>query len=76
MSGNETPVRTVRIDDAIWDAVVKRNAEAMAHGWPRRSVSDVIRTGLLHYLGRSNLNTVYGDKEMAAMVEHIEDETS
>jgi hypothetical protein len=70
----DTPIRTVRIDPAIWNAVVKRNQEAMDHGWAKRSVADVIRTGLLHYLGRSNLDQVYGDKENAKLVPHQEDE--
>ena len=71
----DTPVRTVRIDNELWLAVAAKNFEMMKRGWPRVSVSDIIRVGLMHYLGRADMNIVYGHPEAAKQVRHTEDET-
>ena len=66
--------RNIRIEVELWDAVKAKNLEMLKRGWPRLSVTDIIKSGLMHYLGRADMNQVYGSKFGAETIRHIEDE--
>ena len=71
---DKTPVRTVRIDDKLWQAVVDRAADLKRVGWPPISVSDVIRTGMREFIGEGSMQESYGSIHAAKVNQHTEDE--
>lgn len=66
--------RSVRIDDKLWNDVRDRAALLKATGYPSISVTDVVRTGLMEFLGGKPMSEIYGSKFAAAAAKHTEDE--
>jgi len=65
--------RNIKIEVELWDAVKAKNLEMLKRGWPRLSVTDIIKTGLRHYLGQADMNQVFGSKYGAETVKHEDD---
>ena len=66
-------VRTVRIEDDLWEKVKARAVLLKQHGFPPISVSDVIRTGMQEFIGEGTMQDAYGSIHSAAVQPHIED---
>jgi hypothetical protein len=64
----------VRIDPDLIEAVKVRAALLKTTGYPSISVTDVVRTGLMEFLGGKPMSEIYGSKFAAAAAKHQEDE--
>jgi len=66
-------IHNVRVDEKLWSDVKQKIAEMAKAGWVI-SVSDILRAGLMHFLGRANIDQMFNSKENAK-ADHVEDVT-